>query len=392
MSIQASSQLADNWIFRNKVKPSPMQTPQAARKSKYSKPSPTDPPPAPKDSEQLPISIVQLPVPAAPPSSRPKVVVNRYEPPANTPPASANDEPPSPGSVLQPAISPTSSSLRRPKNIIKSFAAAAVSVLIAFAWWSLSYPHVYDLTTTHSGLGKSIQGLMNASTILTACCPIPQDGTSAVSTSLSEAMVLLDRDVRNAADTAVDGLGKILQLMPTKEMTAQHGLSCLKAGQIATKIRDVANQCLHVANRHEKALNHTRDASNHLDGAIKHTKLQRERLHASRMTKHRAAIEQAKELIGIRSDTTHDRVLGEYNDQVATIEALVKVRTDTVSSVNIQEAERAAWHGAGSDLQLIGIELQVKADMVKLSKICVDSSDVIEIVRHLDAVVRKIVS
>jgi hypothetical protein len=180
------------------------------------------------------------------------------------------------------------------------------------------------------------------------------------------------------------------RIIPVRNTDTQHGLSCLRAAQIAVKLRDTADRCFEVVRQHEDALDYSRNITDQLGEAIQSTKLERERLHANRMMKHRGALAQAKELIGFTSDDSHDKTLGIYNDQTVTINALINAKSHIALCINLQETDQALWYSVGNDLQSIEADLIDKLDAAKSVETCVSPSSYAQLVWKFGGAVKKV--
>ncbi|XP_014559659.1 hypothetical protein COCVIDRAFT_91210 [Bipolaris victoriae FI3] len=267
---------------------------------------------------------------------------------------------------------------------------AAIGMVIAFAWGSWFDNAGQNIMAKHANVNVSVDRLERATETLNSCCHITPDCIAAVNALISQSVVLLDRDIRNAADAAVNLLGAAV-LAPRENTKIKHGLSCLQTGQLASKLREATQQCLLVASRHNEALTHTRSASSQLQRTARNITVERERLHASRRNKHRRALEHAKELIGISSDVTYESTIELYKDMANTIHTLDKAWNLTASAANTQHKEYALWKGVGANLQDLLADLHAKIDVSKWTATCLRTSELREILQVVKSEMEKVV-
>lgn len=157
-----------------------------------------------------------------------------------------------------------------------------IGAMVAIVWRSWSSMGLHSLVAKHANIDASIEDLQIASATLNTCCPVLPECVADVDTLLSRSVVLLDRDIRNAADAAVNGLGKTMQSFPPKGTGTQHGLTCSYTGHLVSRLDDVANQFHHVASRHKESLVHVGNATDQLRRAVSIITTERSVLEASR--------------------------------------------------------------------------------------------------------------
>ncbi|EMD95253.1 hypothetical protein COCC4DRAFT_43981 [Bipolaris maydis ATCC 48331] len=267
---------------------------------------------------------------------------------------------------------------------------AAIGMVMAFAWGSWLDNAGQNIVAKHANINVSIDRLERASETLNSCCRITPDCIAAVNALISQSAVLLDRDIRNAADAAVNLLGTAV-LTPRGNTEAKHGLSCLHTGQLASQLREATQQCILVASRHNEALTHTRSASSQLQRTVRNIRAEREKLHVSRKNKHRRALEHAKELIGISSDFTYESTIEQYKDMADTIHTLDKAWNLTASSNNILHKEYVVWKGVGENLQDLVADLHAKIDVSKRMATCLGTRELREILQVVKGEMEKVV-
>lgn len=267
---------------------------------------------------------------------------------------------------------------------------AAIGVLIASLWWSRLGVLGHSLVARHTSIDASVHALERASKTLNTYRSTMPACTPLVENLISQSIILLDRDIRNAADIAVQMLGAAILYVPHRDTKIDQGLSCSQTGRLALKLDEVAQQCSHVASRHKEALVYTQKANRELGGAARSIIAERNKLHASRKNKHRQALEHVKELIGLSSDAAIDTTVARYKEMADAIHISEKAWNETVSATNIQHLEYTVWKSVKEKLEDLEANLRDKADMRKRSAACLNASEIRELSRVLDVEMKKV--
>jgi len=371
---QGEGGLVDAWINRPKRRGRaprpPSQAAPAASPARFQADlNPTPAPTPPARSQPVSVTPVQLPL---------------LSPTQGHPPQLALDAVASRHPVR--AVTNRGARSTRFPYLIATFIALVTAA--GFATWKswMTAPRVLlpDYTTSTYAMGN----VSAASNVFTQhCCPIPQNCTQSVRSSLQKALVS-GRDAKSAVDFAITAIGGIMA--PVR--AGRHEMSCSQARSYVSKISYTANMSVSAADHFADALGYTEGAQELLDTAISYTLGARKDLHTHRKHQLTGVWRQVQETFGLADDISTTGALEQYNVQTTTVNILYNVRNLTAPAVGLLEAQEAIWRSVTADLQSLAAELHSKVTVAKrMTETCVDSDAYHSLARDVETVINKVI-